>query len=633
MKRLLQALGLIAVGFAFVGCGATETSTEEQAGEFDSHLTKCQGGMLGNGSYCSSTCKCDLGEGDCDGAAECNNGLSCSGNGLYFYGTAGNVCAPAHCNNHRQDGDETQIDCGGSCGTMCPNACASLPANGRAGHCTTTCPCADNQGDCAATPNACTSGFCKIDSGASFGFGATIDMCLPAHCNNGVMDGGETGLDCGGTCTVACVAGDIQSAGFGGTLNDHGQKVVYDSAGDFIIAGYFSGTANFGGSNLVSAGSSDIYVAKYNSLGVHQWSKRFGGTGPDGDQGVSVTVDGSKNVIVAGNFWNTVDFGGGPFTSAGSTDMFVVKLSSAGAYVTSKRFGGTGADRVTGITTVSTGEWFISGMFQNSVAFGNVTLTSAGDDDAIIFKTSNAGTVSWRKQIGSTGKDLALCVALDSSGNVFAGGSFSGTVDFGTGNKVSNTNSADGYALKLNTAGVIQWVNTYGSKNVDQVLGVTVDVLKQPTFVGRFTNSIDFGDGVRASNGATDVFVLGLSTTGSFRWADTLGSAKNDLPFAVATDLSNNVFVVGQFADTMSFDSGPITTNATGGGFLLKYNSAGTGLFGNSVAGTAVAVPTGVAAKTGKVVTTGDFSGTVNLGSGNITSKGLLDMFYAKYNN
>jgi len=339
MKRLFRAW--VALGLALAGCGGTTGDSEDvgRGGEIEQHLSKCNGGALGNGSYCSATCPCDIGEGDCDGAGECKPGLECGGNGLYYYGSPGNACAPPHCHNHRQDVDETQPDCGGSCGTMCPNQCLTLPANGQKGHCISACPCPDNQGDCAATATACSSGFCKIDSGASFGFVSTVDMCLPSHCNNGTLDGGETGVDCGGTCTVACVAGEVQSNGFGGTLNDHGQKVVFDSAGDYIVVGYFSGTANFGGANLVSNGSSDIYVAKYNALGVHQWSKSFGGSGSDGDQGVAVAVDASKNVIVGGNFWTTVNFGAGNVTSAGSTDMFIVKYDTNGNYLTSKRFG------------------------------------------------------------------------------------------------------------------------------------------------------------------------------------------------------------------------------------------------------------------------------------------------------
>jgi len=46
-------------------------------------------------------------------------------------------------------------------------------------------------------------------------------------------------------------------------------------------------------------------------------------------------------VLFAGLFHETVSFGGPPLTSAGSTDMFLVKLDTNDNYVTSKRFGGT----------------------------------------------------------------------------------------------------------------------------------------------------------------------------------------------------------------------------------------------------------------------------------------------------
>jgi hypothetical protein len=38
-------------------------------------------------------------------------------------------------------------------------------------------------------------------------------------------------------------------------------------------------------------------------------------------------VDSGSNVYLTGEFAGTVDFGGGPLTSAGSKDMFVLKLA------------------------------------------------------------------------------------------------------------------------------------------------------------------------------------------------------------------------------------------------------------------------------------------------------------------
>lgn len=82
----------------------------------------------GNASKCSSDCPCTVGEGDCDGASECQPGLGCgSGNGPAFQLPAGtDVCWGTTCQNSVKDGDETAPDCGGSCAPCAPPAAANL---------------------------------------------------------------------------------------------------------------------------------------------------------------------------------------------------------------------------------------------------------------------------------------------------------------------------------------------------------------------------------------------------------------------------------------------------------------------------------------------------------------------------
>ena len=112
------------------------------------------------------------------------------------------------------------------------------------------------------------------------------------------------------------------------------------------------------------------------------WSRRYGGSGDD--RAAAVAVDSSGAAVLAGFFQNTVDFGAGPVPSAGLSDIFVAKLSSAGDYVWSHAFGGTGSEAASGVAVDAAGRVAVTGAFQGSVPFGGTVLTSAGLSDVFL---------------------------------------------------------------------------------------------------------------------------------------------------------------------------------------------------------------------------------------------------------
>ena len=115
------------------------------------------------------------------------------------------------------------------------------------------------------------------------------------------------------------------SKGFGGSSSDYGYGITTGPTGNVYVSGYFYNSMSLGGSTLTSAGSYDAFAASFSSDGAHRWSRSHGSTGSD--YGRRIAADGAGGVYVVGNFYNTVDFGGGPFTSAGSYDVFVLKLT------------------------------------------------------------------------------------------------------------------------------------------------------------------------------------------------------------------------------------------------------------------------------------------------------------------
>jgi len=159
------------------------------------------GAVNGQNDYCASAANpCVSGEGDCDSNAQCTGGAVCvADNGANFgFRPDVDVCAPAHCDNGILDAGlgETSADCGGPCGTCAAN-CTGTP--GGNSFCT-SCLCASGQGDCDANAECQTGLICGTNNGPGFGLRADFDVCVPAQCENGQQDNGETGVDSGGPC-------------------------------------------------------------------------------------------------------------------------------------------------------------------------------------------------------------------------------------------------------------------------------------------------------------------------------------------------------------------------------------------------------------------------------------------------
>ena len=237
----------------------------------------------------------------------------------------------------------------------------------------------------------------------------------------------------------------------------------------------------------------------------------FGGTG--NDVANVIAVDSSGNSYITGNFYGTVDFGGGDVTSAGGSDIFVLKLNSSGTFQWVKTFGSTSSDLGYGIAVGSSGNSYITGYFNGTVDFGGGDITSAGSSDIFVLKLDSSGTFQWVKTFGSAASDYGYAIAVDSSGNSYITGYYGGTIDFGGGDVTTNGNW-DVFVLKLNSSGTFQWVNTYGGTSLDYGYGIAVDSSGNSYATGAFFFTVDFGGGDVTSAGGADIFVLKLNSSG-----------------------------------------------------------------------------------------------------------------------
>ncbi|MDY6987422.1 MAG: DUF4347 domain-containing protein, partial [Thermodesulfobacteriota bacterium] len=243
----------------------------------------------------------------------------------------------------------------------------------------------------------------------------------------------------------------------GGTDDDFGYGIAIDGSGNSLVTGFFEGTATFGAgetneTTLTSAGTRDIFVAKYAPSGALVWAKKAGGTSRD--FGCGIAIDGSGNSLVTGYFQGTATFGAGEanettLTSAGNFDIFVAKYAPSGALLWAKQAGGTDDDYGDGIAIDGSGNSLVTGYFEVTATFGageanETTLISAGSYDIFVAKYAPSGALLWAKKAGGTSRDFGDGIATDGSGNSLVTGYFRETATFGAGEANETTLTSAG---------------------------------------------------------------------------------------------------------------------------------------------------------------------------------------------
>jgi cysteine-rich repeat protein len=302
----------------------------------------------------------------------------------------------------------------------------------------------------------------------------------------------------------------------------------------------------------------DVFLAKYSETGEHLWSRRFGDKYDD--TGLAVTVDGDGNVVVAGKRKSIqIDFGGGPEFGFGGEDIFIAKYWPNGDYIWSKTIGGSGTDSAYGVAVDGVGNILVTGEFQQSVDFGGTVLTSTGSRDIFVAKYSASGVLDWAKSFGGTTGDSGRGVAADALGNVFITGYFYNTVNFG-GGSLTSAGSGDIFVAKFSASGAHEWSKRFGGTNVDYGNAIAVDGNNEIIITGSFKGTVDFGGGAFSSL-SDDIFVAKYSGFGGYQWSEHYRAPWYQFGSAIAVNGNSNIAVTGKFENTVDFGNGPHTSN------------------------------------------------------------------------
>jgi len=369
--------------------------------------------------------------------------------------------------------------------------------------------------------------------------------------NNGDVSGNHGGYD--SWIVKLSNSGDIEwKKCLGGNGTDVSTSIQQTNDGGFIVAGYTSSNdSNVSGNH----GGYDYWIVKLSNSGDIEWQKCLGGENDDRANSIQQTNDGGY--IVAGR---SASIYGDVSGNHCGYDYWIVKLNSLGDIEWQKCLGGNGPEVSTSIQQTNDGGYIVAGytFSNNSDVSGN-----HGGDDYWIVKLNNSGDIEWRKCYGGTHDDYAKCIQQTNDGGfIVAGYTLSNDGDV-SGNHDSNGTYYDGWIVKLNNLGDIEWQKCLGGTNDDYATYI------QQTSDGGFivAGYTDSNDGDVSGNHGLyggyrhDYWIVKLSNSGDIEWQKCLGGTNND--YATCIQQTNDGgFIVGGYACSNNGDvSGNHGTN------------------------------------------------------------------------
>src|SRR6185437_10061407 len=206
--------------------------------------------------------------------------------------------------------------------------------------------------------------------------------------------------------------------------------------------------------------------------------------------------------------------------------------------------------------------------------------------------------LNWATYYGGIGNDAAQFVATDHKGNVYIAGNTSSKTGIASPGAFRTTPSSC-FIAKFNSLGDRQWA-TYFGYGLETIRGLAIDNSENVFITGE--TRTDSGIATKGAYQTSlvsqdfnpiDAFIAKFNDSGNLIWSTYYGQGGNgnpgggDLPLAVATDFTGNVYIGGHtgsssgIATSGSFQTaGPHQYSNEIAGFLAKFSTSGQLLWG-----------------------------------------------------
>jgi hypothetical protein len=362
------------------------------------------------------------------------------------------------------------------------------------------------------------------------------------------------------------------------------QAVTVDSTGSVVVAGFSTTQISLGDPQMKMV-PPGLFVVKLDGSGNVAWSNGFGALGCGGTDDSAIaamTVTSGNDVVLAGRYCGSIDFGNGAIPSQmGSQDGYVALLSGGSGSATSgngwsKVFGNSMAQEAIGLAFGGPlSEIVVVGSFSGAINLGAgaPSISSLGGTDMFFAKLLTDGTPVALNRFGDAKNQTATAVSIDTDGNFSITGQFEGDLDFGPEKLTASNVPNNAYIVKFNSSNAYQWSTALGGTGF---FGGATDIAFDGTggliAAGLFTGNIDLGAGPTSAIGANfDVFLVKLTTDGTPSWLKTFNSGTGFLGTRMALTKSGAPLLTGFVSGQIDFGTGSLFAAGNRDGYLAEF--------------------------------------------------------------
>lgn len=387
-----------------------------------------------------------------------------------------------------------------------------------------------------------------------------------------------------------------------------------------------------------SNGLSDFYVQKLSPSGKLLWAFSFGSIGLD--EANQIAIDNNGDILIAGSFSGLMDFDPTQTSLSlvpdGTSDVFVLKLNSAGNLIWVKQFGGpiNSLCSILSLTIDNSNNIYLGSVFSDSISFTTSsnypeTFKCSAGVNGLVIELSPNGDYIRGHHVSSNKNSTCLSVYVDSHNNVYLAGTFSGMTHFDyNGNSLflsAPPNDYQGYFQKLDQNWSSILLKEIGGQGGDIINSIQTDSYSNIIISGSFLDSIDLDpDSAKVmafSDSSENTFIAKYSSSGKFLWSNLIESSGLDNIQPLQIDMLGNIYFSGYSEGTFTFKflDTTVALNSKGGTdfYYSKLSSQGQLIYFNRIGGSDYDFARDLhLSQNGDIFICGSFRGTVDFNPG-----------------